>query len=152
MDLALLQVMRNGLLRRSEAAALTWGNVDLQEDGSGRLHLARSKTDQLAEGPVLYPGPAAAKALLAIRPAEAVINPAARVFNLSADRIDRRIKAATRMAGLGEGFSGHSPRVGMAQDLSAAGAELPELMTAGGGTARRGRPDTPRLRPPDGEL
>ena len=32
---------------------------------------------------------------------------------------------------LGEGFSAHSPRVGMAQDLSAAGAELPELMTAG---------------------
>ena len=39
-----------------------------------------------------------------------------------------RIKAATKMAGLGEGLSAHSPRVGMAQDLSAAGAEL---MTAG---------------------
>ena len=49
-DLALLQVMRDGLLRRSEAAALTWGNVELQEDGSGRLHVARSKTDQSAEG------------------------------------------------------------------------------------------------------
>ena len=68
---------------------------------------------------------------MAIRPEEAVIDPATRVFNLSADRIGRRIKAATRMAGLGDGFSGHSPRVGMAQDLSAAGAELPELMTAG---------------------
>ena len=33
--------------------------------------------------------------------------------------------------GLGNGYSGHSPRVGMAQGLSAAGAELPELMTAG---------------------
>ena len=32
---------------------------------------------------------------------------------------------------LGDGFSAHSARVGMAQDLSAAGAELPELMTAG---------------------
>ena len=46
------------------------------------------------------------------------------------------IKATTRMAGLGEGFTCHSPRVGMprvgmAQDLSAAGVELPELMTAG---------------------
>ena len=36
-----------------------------------------------------------------------------------------------KVAGLGDGFSAHSPRVGMAQDLSAAGAELPELMTAG---------------------
>ena len=36
-------------------------------------------------------------------------------------RIKRRIKAATKVAGLGEGFSTHSPRVGIAQDLSAAG-------------------------------
>ena len=130
-DLALLQVMRDGLLRISEAAALTWGNVELQEDGSGRLHVARSKTDQSSEGAVLFLGPAAVQTLVAIRPEEAVIDAGARVFNLSADRIRRRIKAAARMAGLGEGFSGHSPRVGMAQDLSAAGAELPELMTAG---------------------
>ena len=130
-DLALLQVMRDGLLRRSEAAALTWGKVELQGDGSGRLHVANSKTGQSAEDVVLYLGPAAVNALLAIRPEVAVIDPAARVFNLWADRIGRRIKAATKMAGLGDGFSGHSPRVGMAQDLSAAGAELPELMTAG---------------------
>ena len=32
---------------------------------------------------------------------------------------------------LGEGFSGHSSRVGMAQDLAAGGAELPALMVAG---------------------
>ena len=71
--------------------------------------MARPKTDQLAEGVVLYLGPVA------------VIDPTAKVFNLSADRISRRIKAATRMASLGEGFSGHSPRVGKVQDLSAAG-------------------------------
>ena len=59
-----------------------------------------------------------------------MIDPAASVFNLSASQIGRRIKAATRMAGLGEGFSAHSPRVGMVQGLSAAGAELLELMTA----------------------
>ena len=130
-DLALLQVMRDGLLRRSEASALTWGNVELQADGSGRLHMARSKMDQSAEATVLYLGPPAVEAPLAIRPEEAVIDPATSVFNLSANWIGRRIKAATKMAGLGEGFTGHSPRVGMAQDLSAAGAELPELMTAG---------------------
>ena len=127
-DLALLQVMRDGLLRRSEASALRWGEVELHEDGSGRLHVARSKTDQSAEGAVLCLGPPATQALLAIRPEEAVIDPAARVFGLSVSQISRRIKAATKIAGLGEGFGGHSARVGMAQDLSAAGAEL---MTAG---------------------
>ena len=130
-DLALLQVMRDGLLRRSEASALRWGDVELLEDGSGRLHVVRSKTDQAAEGAVLYLGSGAVEALLAIRPNEAVIDPVTSVFGLSAGQISRRIKAATKMAGLGEGFTAHSARVGMAQDLSAAGAELPELMTAG---------------------
>ena len=45
-----------------------------------RLHVARSKTDQTAEGAVLYLGPTAVDALLAIRPQEAVIDPGARVF------------------------------------------------------------------------
>ena len=98
--------MRDGLLRHSEASALRWGDAELHEDGSGRLHVARFKTDQSVEGAVIYLGPAAAQALLAIR-------------------------AATRLAGLGDGFTGHSPRVGMDQDLSAVGAELPVLMTAG---------------------
>ena len=130
-DLALLQVMRDGLLRRSEAAALRWGDLEFHADGSGCLHVMRSKTDQAAEGAVLYLGPAAVDTLLAIRPEKAVIDSGASVFGLSASQIYRRVKAATKMAGLGEGFSAHSPRVGMAQDLSAAGAELPELMTAG---------------------
>ena len=147
-DVALLEVMRDGLLRGSEASALRWGELEFHADGSGRLHVLRSKTDQTAEGAVLYLGPAAVEALLAIRPQEAVIDPGARVFGLSARQISRRIKAATKMAGLGEGFSAHSPRarVGMAQDLSAAGAELPELMTAG--TAPPYRPSAPRPRRP----
>ena len=57
MDLALLQVMREGLLRRSETSALRCGGVELHENGSGRLHVARSKTDQSAEGAVLCLGP-----------------------------------------------------------------------------------------------
>ena len=39
--------------------------------------------------------------------------------------------AAAKAAGLGEGFTGHSGRVGMAQDLVKSGVELPALMTAG---------------------
>ena len=55
-------------------------------------------------------GPAAVEALLAIRPHEAVIDPGASVFGMSAGQISRRIKAATKMAGLGDGFSAHSPK------------------------------------------
>ena len=46
-------------------------------------------------------------------------------------RSGRRVKAAAKAAGRGEGFTGHSGRVGMAQDLAATGVELPALMTAG---------------------
>ena len=48
-------------------------------------------------------------------------------FGLSARQIGRRVKAA----GLGEGFAGHSGRVGMAQDLVRNGVELLALMSAG---------------------
>ena len=112
--------MRDGLFQHSEASALRWGDVELRQDGTGRLHVGRSKTDQTAEGQILYLGLAAVEALLAIRPEEAVIDPAASVFNLSVSQIGRRIRAATRMPGLGHGFTGHLHRVGMAQDLSAA--------------------------------
>ena len=62
----------------------------------------------------MYLGSAAVEALLTIRPQEAVIVPGTSVFSLSASQIFRRIKAAMKMAGLGEGFSAHSSRVGMA--------------------------------------
>ena len=128
-DIALLSVLRDGLLRRSEAAALRWGDVELQEDGAALLHVRRSKTEAEAEGVVLYIGQAAALALQSIIPEDAAeVDPAAPVFGLSASQIGRRVKAAAKAASLGEGFSG---RVGMAQDLAAAGVELPELMTAG---------------------
>ena len=47
-DVALLATLRDGLLRRSEAAALTWGDVEFQDNGSALLQLRRSKTDQEA--------------------------------------------------------------------------------------------------------
>ena len=40
------------------------------------------------------------------------------VFNLSPSQIGRRIQAAAKQAGLGDGYSGHSPRVGMAVRMS----------------------------------
>ena len=53
------------------------------------------------------------------------------VFGLRPNQLSRRIKQAAEAAGLGDGFSGHSPRVGMARDLARAGIELPRLMNAG---------------------
>ena len=49
-DVAMASAMRDGLLRVSEAAALRWGDVELAGDGSGRIRIPESKTDQEAEG------------------------------------------------------------------------------------------------------
>ena len=114
-DVALLSVLRDGLLRRSEASALRWGDVEIQDDGSARIHVRRSKTDPEAEGAVLYIGPDAAAALVAIMPEGfAMVDATAPVFGLSESQIGRRVNAEAKAAGLGEGFTGHSRRVGMA--------------------------------------
>ena len=130
-DLALLSILRDGLLRRSEAAALTWGDVEFRDNGSALLQLRRSKTDQEAEGVTLYVGTEASQALQAIRPAQELLDPATPVFGMSTRHIGNRVRAAAKAAGLGEGYTGHSGRVGMPQDLVKSGVELPALMTAG---------------------
>ena len=59
-------MLRDGLLRRSEAANLRWKEVEFREDGAALIHIPLSKTDQEAEGTVLYIGRAAAEALRTI--------------------------------------------------------------------------------------
>lgn len=127
-DIAIASVMRDAMLRRSEAAALRWEKVTFQRDGSARVTVLSSKTSSVAK--VLYIGPEAAAALHRIRPEGAARRD--RVFGLRTGRaISNRLATMARAAGLGEGFSGHSPRVGMARDLTAAGAGLTAIMVAG---------------------
>ena len=100
---------------------LRWGEVEIRTGGSGCRHVLRSKTDQACRGVSVLPSPAAVAALLVISPQGAVIYSTTGVIGLAASQISRRIKVATKMASLSAGFSAHSPRVGMTQDLSAAG-------------------------------
>ena len=55
-DAALLAVASDGLLRVSEVAALDVSDVQAEADGSGRLFVGESKTDQEGRGAVLYFG------------------------------------------------------------------------------------------------
>ena len=109
------------------------GERERAGDGSGRIRIAESQGDQEGDGVVLYLGRAAVQALLAIRPGDAAVDGSTRVFGLHPDTIRRRLQQAAQAAGLPgwREITGHSGRVGMAQDLSAAGFGLPELMTAG---------------------
>ena len=129
-DSALCAALFYAGLRRSEAAALAWGDVEEATDGSGLLTVRKSKTDPEAGGSVRYLPRAAMEALAAIRPEDA--GPGDPVFGLGARQIGRRVEAAARAGGLGEGFSGHSGRVGLAAELSRAGASTHEIAAAGG--------------------
>ena len=117
--------------RRSEAAALTWGDVQRWDDGSGRITVVRSKTDALAQGAVVAITTAAMHALDAIRPAG--VGGEVKVFRLSESQIARRVKVIARAAGLAdwEFFSGHSGRVGKARRMAQNGAPTHEIERQG---------------------
>lgn len=129
LDIAALSVMRDGMLRVSEGAALTWADIADWPDGSGRLTVRRSKTDTEGVGTVLYLWPDTMARLNAIRPPDS--RPDHPVFGLSGRQLRRRISQAFGAAGLGNGYSSHSARIGMAEHLAAAGAGLVELQAAG---------------------
>ena len=130
-DLALLAALSDAGLRRSEAAALTWGEVQRWDDGSGRITVIRSKTDVEAAGAVVAITPAAMAALDAIRPAGA--GGEVKVFGLPESQIARPVKAIARAAGLADWalFSGHSGRVGMARRMAQNGALTHEIERQG---------------------
>ena len=127
-DVALCAVMSDAGLRRSEAAALLRADVDRADDGSGRLTIRHSKTDREGEGAVVA---ITAKAMADVEAIREGASGQAPVFGLRHQQIGRRIKAAALAAGLGEGFSGHSGRVGMARRMTSNGAPLPVVMRQG---------------------
>ena len=140
-DIAIISVLREGLLRRAECTALRVRHFSREPDGSGRIQITRSKTDQDGEGRILFLGAQAASAVAEwIRLAPAAdtaplfrrirrggkVQPA----GLTGHAINALLQARGKAAGL-SGLSGHSGRVGMAQSLVADGASVGEVAVAG---------------------
>ena len=63
-DVALVAVLSDAGLRRSEAASLTWGGVQRWDDGSSRITVIRSKSDVEAAGAVVAITPTAMESAL----------------------------------------------------------------------------------------
>ena len=101
--MALVAVLPDAGLRRSEAASLTWGDVQHWDDGSGRITVIRSKTDAEAQGAVVAITPAAMQALDMIRPVG--VGSEERVFGLSESQIARRVKQSPKPLGRRTGSS-----------------------------------------------
>ena len=136
-DLAIVSVLAEGGLRRSEAAALQWKDIAAEPDKSGRIEIRRSKTDQTGRGAVVAIAPSGMADIERYRRHCAALfdtSPTASVFRLTDGQIARRVKVVVDKAGIaagGVGFSGHSGRVGMAQTMATKNAGAPLMMTQG---------------------
>ena len=135
-DIALCHTMSDAGLRRSEASALIWSDICHEADGSGWLTIRQGKnqpdprTVYLTSDAIQW-----LSILAAIRPGHA---PHDRIFNLRPANISRRITAACEAAGLGAGYTGHSPRVGMAVRMHRSGAPTRAMMAQGRWKSGRG--------------
>ena len=132
-DLALAGLMFHGGFRRSEVALVCAADVARVTTPAGavRVRLTKSKTNQAGRRADvrLIRGPAA-RALLDLAAQAA---PEQRLIPLSGRQVARRIDAAARAAGITDRrLTGHSGRVGLAVELTRAGAPLQAVMLAGG--------------------
>lgn len=143
-DRALLAVAYDTMLRRAELVSLQV--PDLLE-GTGRdatLLVRRSKTDREGRGEVVWVGRDSLRLVRAWLDRGGVeggplfrsVGKGGRVGGaLPPGQVSRIFKAMARAAGLPEAvagdLSGHSARVGAAQDMVAAGIELPAILHAG---------------------
>ena len=126
-DIAMTTVAHDAALRCCELLALRWGDIEVSEDGGGVVWIRRSKSDQTGQGAAAPISEFTSQALARLKPSSA--DPSDRMFNLSPSTVNRRMKAAAQAAGIDSThISSHSPRVGMAQDLAAWGADMPGLM------------------------
>ena len=132
------------MLRRSELSALEAPDLLEEMDGGATLLVRRSKTDQEGEGEIVWIAPDSLalvrawleRAGLADGPLFRSVGKGGRIGGpLPPGQVPRIFKAMARATGLPAhvvgGLSGHSTRVGAAQDMIGAGIELPSILHAG---------------------
>ena len=131
LDIALVSVMSDAGLRISEAADLRWRDVLDAEDGAGLVYIERSKTDQAGEGAYVVITPDTLATLKQLRRDLGAWSDEEAVFGLSISQISRRVDGMAHAAGLGDGYSSHSGRVGLAIRMTRRGAPLQAVQTHG---------------------
>ena len=125
-DIAMIGLMRDARLRVSEAAVLTWGDIERVRGGSGRVRaFDADATDYRV---------VSADTMKLLKSVRRGASDEEIVLGMRPNQIAIRIGAAARQVGLGEGYSGDSPRLGMIRDMETLGVEL-----LGGYVAERAR-------------
>ena len=147
LDIALASVLSDAGLRVSEAAQLRWRDVLDTETGAGLVYVERSKTDQAGEGAYVAITPETLTALKQLRQDSGVMTDAdAPVFGLAMSQISRRVDSMAKAAGLGDGYTSHSGRVGLAIRMTRRGLHCRLCRRTGAGSRRQCRRGTPGAR------
>ena len=133
-DIAIIALMRDGLLRREECAEATWADLETQPDGTGALDIRRRKKRKRRSKAPVYVSLHTMVYLLRMLHLRGGPDPelSDKIFGIGGKQISNRIRRAAEMAELPGNYRGHSPRVGMLHDLAIDNAEMPSLMQAGG--------------------
>ncbi len=113
LDVAMIGLMRDARLRMSEAAALTWGDLEPVPGGSGRVRVSETGYRVVSADTM--------RLLSSVRRGA---DDGELVLGMIPNQITIRIGAAARQAGLGGGYSGDSPRLGMIRDMDTLGVHL----------------------------
>jgi integrase len=136
-DRALIVTGYDTLCRRAELVELLTDDLTIKRDGSGTILVRKSKADKFSDGRLAYlSADAIAQLLRWLEAAQLTSGPIFRRVRgrhvwrsaLHASAVASLIKHRAKGAGVGEvlieHLSGHSMRVGAAQDMAAAGIDL----------------------------
>ena len=134
-DVAIIGLLRDGMLRCGEAARARWEHLERQMDGGGALLIPRSKNDQQGEGAVVRVSPERMDALDYMQDIRRALqyerSKRPEIFTLSSTNLYIHVREACEWAGLVIQYGTHSCRIGMAQDLASAGFTVLQVMAAG---------------------
>ena len=131
-DGAIVGLLFHGALRRSEVAALRWGDVDLSDGEDVVVTRRHSTTRAAGEQPDVRRLVGGCAAAIRRLHAATTPEPADPVIGLSGDQINKRFAAACAAAGLEGRRTSHGGRVGLAVELTARGASTHAVQLAGG--------------------
>ena len=137
---ALLALAYDTLLRRSELVSVEVEDIVVEVDGSATLLVRRSKTDPEGDGAQVYVAPGTVRLVREWLERSGVTEK--KIFRslsrghigemLGANEVPRIFKRLAEQAGLPhERISGHSTRVGAAQDMVAGGISMAAILNAG---------------------
>ena len=142
---AMLSLGYELLTRRSELVALQTGDLETRADGTLRVLIRRSKSDPFGEGRVAFTSVETADLVAAWLEWRGphipwlfcpIYHHKALNRSLEVTAVKALIKTAAKRVGLEQddidAFSGHSMRVGAAQDLLVRGFDTAAIMRAGG--------------------